>query len=193
MNNIFPTDKILLRSDKEQLLEQKGIVIWMTGLSGSGKTTVAIALEKELNKKGFLTQVLDGDNIRSGINSNLGFSDADRTENIRRIAEIAKLFVNCGVITICCFVSPTEDIRNIAQHIIGENDFVEVFMNTSLDVCEQRDVKGLYAKARKGEIKDFTGINAPFEIPANPSVEIKGLSIEESVKKILNFIEKKIS
>jgi adenylylsulfate kinase len=193
MNNIFPTDKILQRADKEQLLKQQGSVIWFTGLSGSGKTTIAIALENELNKKGLLTQILDGDNIRTGINNNLGFSDADRTENIRRIAEVTKLFVNCGVITICCFVSPTEEIRAIARNIIGSADFVEVFVNTPLETCEQRDVKGLYAKARKGEIKDFTGITAPFEAPANPTIEVKTneLSIEESVKKILNSIEKK--
>jgi len=190
MTNLFPTDKILQRSDKESLLKQKAIVIWFTGLSGSGKTTIAIALEKELNKRGLLTQILDGDNIRVGINSNLGFSDADRIENIRRIAEITKLFVNCGVITICCFVSPTEEIRNIAKTIIGESDFVEVFVNTPLEVCEQRDVKGLYAKARKGEIKDFTGITSAFEAPKNPAIEIKDdLQVEESVKKILEKIK----
>lgn len=185
--NIFPTDKILLRADKEQLLQQRGTAVWFTGLSGSGKTTIAIALEQELNNKGLLTQVLDGDNIRAGINNNLGFSDADRTENIRRIAEITKLFVNCGIVTICCFVSPTEDIRTIARNIIGTADFVEVFVNTPLAICEQRDVKGLYARARKGEIKDFTGIDAPFETPANPAVELRTneLSVQESVKKIL--------
>ncbi len=190
MSNIFPTDKILQRADKENLLQQKGVAIWMTGLSGSGKTTIAIALEKELSKKGLLTQILDGDNIRTGINNNLGFSDADRMENIRRIAEVTKLFVNCGVITICCFVSPTNEIRNTAKSIIGEKDFVEVFINTPLEVCEQRDVKGLYAKARKGEIKDFTGINAPFEPSVNPEVELKTneYSIDESVKKILEKI-----
>jgi adenylylsulfate kinase len=185
--NIFPTDKILLRADKEQLLQQRGTAIWFTGLSGSGKTTIAIDLERELNKKGLLTQILDGDNIRAGINNNLGFSDADRTENIRRIAEITKLFVNCGIVTICCFVSPTEEIRAIARNIIGTTDFVEIFVNTPLAICEERDVKGLYAKARKGEIKDFTGINAPFEAPANPAVELRTneLSVQESVKKIL--------
>lgn len=189
-SNIFPTDKILQRADKERLLKQKGIAIWFTGLSGSGKTTIAIALEKELHKKGLLTQILDGDNIRTGINNNLGFSDADRIENIRRIAEVTKLFVNSGVITICCFVSPTEEIRNNAKNIIGATDFIEVFVNTPLEVCEKRDVKGLYAKARKGEIKDFTGINAPFEEPINPSIELKDtLSIEESVKKILDKIK----
>lgn len=190
MNTIFPTDKILLRADKEKLLNQRGIAIWMTGLSGSGKTTIAIALEKELHKKGLLTQVLDGDNIRTGINNNLGFSDADRTENIRRIAEVTKLFVNCGIITICCFVSPTEEIRNIAKTIIGKNDFIEVFVNTPLEICEQRDVKGLYARARKGEVKDFTGISAPFEASVNPNVEVKTneMSVEKSVKMILEKI-----
>ncbi len=194
MNNIFPTDKILQRADKESLIKQRGIAIWMTGFSGSGKTTIAIDLEKELNKKGVLTQILDGDNIRSGINNNLTFSDADRLENIRRIAEITKLFVNCGIVTICCFVSPTEEIRTIANTIIGEDDFMEVFVNTPLEICEQRDVKGLYAKARRGEIKDFTGITAPFEAPVNPAIEVKTneLSIEESVKKILHVLEKKI-
>ncbi len=190
MNNIFPTDKILQRADKEQLLKQKAIAIWFTGLSGSGKTTIAIALEKELHKKGLLTQILDGDNIRTGINNNLGFSDADRLENIRRIAEVTKLFVNSGVITICCFVSPTEEIRTIAKNIIGKADFIEVFVNTPLEICEKRDVKGLYAKARKGEIKDFTGINAPFEAPVNPEIVLTdALSIEESVKKILDKIK----
>ena len=185
MNTIFPTDKILLRADKEKMLKQRGIAIWMTGLSGSGKTTIAIALEQELHKKGLLTQVLDGDNIRTGINNNLGLSDIDR-----RIAEVTKLFVNCGVITICCFVSPTEEIRNIAKTIIGPTDFIEVYVNTPLEICEQRDVKGLYARARKGEVKDFTGISAPFEASVNPNVEVKTneMSVEESVKRILNKI-----
>lgn len=189
--NIFPTDKILLRADKEKLLQQQGIALWFTGLSGSGKTTIAIALEQELNKRGLLTQVLDGDNIRAGINNNLGFSEADRTENIRRIAEITKLFVNCGIITICCFVSPTEEIRSLAKKIIGASDFVEVFVNTPLETCEQRDVKGLYAKARKGEIKDFTGISSPFEAPKNPEIEVKTneLSVQESVKRIIEKLE----
>jgi adenylylsulfate kinase len=187
-NNIFPTDKILQRNAKENLLSQKGVCIWFTGLSGSGKTTIATELEKKLHEKKLLTQILDGDNIRAGINNNLGFSEQDRLENIRRIAEITKLFVNCGVITICCFVSPTEEIRSIARSIIGEKDFVEVFVNTPLEICEARDVKGLYAKARKGEIKDFTGINAPFEIPQHAAIELKNRSIEESVKQIIEKI-----
>jgi adenylylsulfate kinase len=134
--SIFPTDKILSREAKEKMLGQQGKAIWMTGLSGSGKTTIAIALEKELHLKGRLTQVLDGDNLRTGLNSNLGFSESDRMENIRRIGEVARLFVQSGLITICCFVSPTEEIRNRARTIIGENDFMEVFVNASLAVCE---------------------------------------------------------
>lgn len=189
--NIFSVfDEILDRSVKENLLNQKGIVVWMTGLSGSGKTTIAIALERLLNQKGFLTQILDGDNIRSGINNNLGFSDSDRTENIRRIAEISKLFLNCGVITINCFVSPTKEIRAQAKRIIGADDFIEVFINTPLEICEQRDVKGLYAKARKGEIKDFTGIDAPFEAPENSFIDIETVnkSPEDSAKELYTNI-----
>lgn len=189
--NIFPIfDQIVGRKEKEQLLNQTAKVIWMTGLSGSGKSTIAIALEKELAQKGFLTQVLDGDNIRTGINNNLGFSDADRTENIRRIAEVSKLFVNCGIITINCFVSPTNAIRNAAKEIIGGEDFLEVFIDTPLEVCEQRDVKGLYKKARAGEIKDFTGINAPFEAPENAAIIVKtaNKTVEESVNTILEKI-----
>lgn len=189
--NIFPIfDQIVGRKEKEQLLNQTAKVIWMTGLSGSGKSTIAIALEKELAQKGFLTQVLDGDNIRIGINNNLGFSDADRTENIRRIAEVSKLFVNCGVITINCFVSPTNAIRNAAKEIIGGADFIEVFIDTPIEICEQRDVKGLYKKARAGEIKDFTGINAPFEAPENATIVVKtaNKTVEESVNTILKEI-----
>jgi adenylylsulfate kinase len=189
--DIFPPSNILDRATKEQLLNQKGIVIWLTGLSGSGKTTIGIALEKELNKRGKLTQLLDGDVVRSGINNNLGFSNEDRKENIRRIAEVAKLFLNCGVVTICCFVSPTEEIRSIARNIISSRDFVEVFVNTSLEICEQRDTKGLYAKARKGELKYFTGINAPFETPTNFSIELKTdeMSVEDCAKTILNKLK----
>lgn len=190
-NNIFSVfDELLPREEKEKLLKQHGKVIWMTGLSGSGKTTLAKYLEKKLHKAGYLTQVLDGDNIRTGINNNLTFSAEDRKENIRRIAEVSKLFVNCGVITINSFVSPTEEIRNQARQIIGADDFVEVFVNTPLAECEKRDVKGLYAKARKGEIKNFTGIDAPFEHPENPALEIKTehKTIEESGEELLTFI-----
>ncbi len=193
--NIFTVfDEILDRKVKENLLNQKGIVVWMTGLSGSGKTSIAIALERLLNQKGFLTQILDGDNLRSGINNNLGFSASDRAENIRRIAEISKLFLNCGIITINCFVSPTKEIRAQAKQIIGANDFIEVFINTPLEVCEQRDVKGLYEKARKGEIKDFTGIDAPFEAPENSFIDIKtaNKNPEDSAKELYTNILSKI-
>ena len=185
--NIFPTNNILQRSDKEKLLRQRGIVLWMTGLSGSGKTTIAIDLEKTLNANGKLTQVLDGDNIRNGLNKDLGFSEESRFENIRRIAEVALLFANCGIITICCFVSPTKEIRDIAKKIIGENDMKEIFIDTPLEICEQRDVKGLYAKARKGEIKDMTGVNSPFDVPENPALAIKAgnIKVEDAVIMII--------
>ena len=188
--NIHTTfDKILQREDKEAMLDQRGMVVWMTGLSGSGKTTIAAAAEKLLSKQGVLTQVLDGDNIRSGINNNLGFSEEDRKENIRRIAEVSKLFVNCGVVTLNCFVSPTKEIRQQAKDILGE-DMLEVFVNTSFEECEKRDVKGLYAKARAGEIKNFTGLDAPFEAPENPVLDIKtvGRSVEECAKEIYDAV-----
>tara|TARA_R110000868_G_scaffold147377_1_gene368902 strand:+ start:413 stop:1012 length:600 start_codon:yes stop_codon:yes gene_type:complete len=188
--NIHTTfDRILQREDKEKLLNQNGLVVWMTGLSGSGKTTIAVALEKMLAEKGILTQVLDGDNIRSGINNNLKFSEEDRKENIRRIAEVSKLFVNCGVVTLNCFVSPTKDIRQQAKTILGE-DMVEVFVNTPFEECEKRDVKGLYAKARAGQIKNFTGLDAPFEAPENPLLNIKtvGHSIEECAREIYDAV-----
>jgi len=193
--NIFPTfHKLLARGDREALLKQKGIVIWMTGLSASGKTTLAIGLERALYEMGHLCYVLDGDNVRTGINKNLHFSEEDRKENIRRVAEVSKLFVECGVITINCFVSPMEELRNLAKSIIGENDFKLVYVNTPIEVCEQRDSKGLYAKARKGEIKDFTGINAPFEEPKSPDLEIKTekYSFEENLKILVEFVLPKI-
>ena len=160
------------RADKEKLRGQKGITIWFTGLSGSGKSTVAIALESILSSRGYLCRILDGDNIRAGLNSNLGFSEADRNENIRRIAEVCKLFTDTGIITIAAFVSPTNDLRRMARDIVGKEDFVEVYMSTPLAECERRDVKGLYARARKGEVKNFTGISAPFDIPENPTLSI---------------------
>ena len=189
--NLFPIfDDILQREDKEELLNQNSKVIWMTGLSGSGKTTVAKGVERYLHSQGILNQLLDGDNIRVGISNNLTFSSDDRAENIRRISEVNKLFLNCGVVTLNCFVSPTIEIRNIAKQIIGAENFIEVYINASVDTCEERDVKGLYQKARKGEIKDFTGISAPFEAPKSPEIEINTaqLSIDESVQKVLDYI-----
>ena len=163
--------------------------MWLTGLSGSGKTTIAKGLEKKLHNEGYMTQLLDGDNVRTGLCNNLSFSIEDRQENIRRIAELNKLFLDAGVITISCFVSPTIEIREMAKSIIGL-DFQEVFINTPLEVCESRDVKGLYAKARKGEIKNFTGIDSPFEAPLNPNIELKteNQSIESSVEDLYSQI-----
>ena len=190
-DNLFPIfNEILKKEEKEILLKQNAKVIWMTGLSGSGKTTIAKGVERHLHSIGILNQLLDGDNIRVGISNNLTFSSEDRAENIRRISEVSKLFLNCGVITLNCFVSPTIEIRNIAKEIIGAENFIEVYINASVDTCEERDVKGLYKKARKGEIKDFTGISAPFEAPKSPEIEINTaqLSIDESVQKVLDYI-----
>jgi adenylylsulfate kinase len=174
LQHIHPIfDTVLSRGHKEQLLRQKSVVIWMIGLSGSGKSTIAREVEKYLHQQGFLTQLLDGDNLRTGINNNLGFSEADRLENIRRSAETAKLFLNCGIITICSFISPTKQIRELAAGIIGKEDFLEVYVNAPFEECERRDVKGLYAKARKGEIKNFTGLDAPFEAPEHPFLELR--------------------
>ncbi len=174
--NIYPIfDRMMSRDDKEQLLNQRGMMLWFTGLSGSGKSTVAIALERELHSRGLLCRILDGDNIRSGINNNLGFSAEDRVENI---------------ITIAAFISPNNQLREMAAEIIGKDDFVEVFVSTPLEECEKRDVKGLYAKARRGEIKNFTGISAPFEAPEHPDITLdtSKLPVEESVKILLDYV-----
>jgi adenylylsulfate kinase len=194
MDNIFPIfDTILSLEDKEKLLQQKAIVVWLVGLSGSGKSTLARGLENALHEKGYLTQLLDGDNLRSGLNNNLSFTEEDRVENIRRAAEVSKLFANCGIVTICSLISPTTEIRDMARSIIGEKYF-EVFINCPLEVCELRDVKGLYKKARAGEIKNFTGIDSPFEAPQNPELEIHTdiHSIETCHNQLLENIIQKI-
>jgi len=169
---------------------EQGKPISLVGPSGSGKTTIAKGVERYLHSQEILNQLLDGDNIRVGISNNLTFSSDDRAENIRRISEVSKLFINCGVVTLNCFVSPTIEIRDIAKEIIGAENFIEVYINASVETCESRDIKGLYKKARKGEIKDFTGISAPFEAPKNPEIEINTsqLSIDESVQKVLDYI-----
>ncbi len=190
-NNIYPIfDRMLTRADKERLLGQRGVMLWFTGLSGSGKSTLAIALERALQERGKLCRILDGDNIRTGINNNLGFSDEDRTENIRRIAEVAKLFVDTGVITLAAFISPTERMRQMARTIIGDADFKEIYVSTPVEECERRDVKGLYAKARAGLVKNFTGISAPFEAPAHPALTLdtSRLSVAESVSRLLHLL-----
>ena len=191
-NNIYPIfDRMLARADKERLLGQRGVMLWFTGLSGSGKSTVAVALERELHRRGRLCRLLDGDNIRTGINAGLGFSADDRRENIRRIAEVGKLFVDTGIITLAAFVSPTEELRTLARDIIGAADFKEIFVATPLEECERRDVKGLYARARRGEVKNFTGISAPFEAPQNPALvlDTTDTPVEESVGKVLALLE----
>ena len=188
---IYPIfDKMMSREDKEKLLGQHGIMIWMTGLSGSGKSTIAIGVERELHRRGILCRILDGDNIRTGINSNLGFSAEDRRENIRRIAEIGKLFIETGIVTIACFVSPTIELRQMARNIIGAKDFREVYIATPLSECERRDVKGLYARARRGEVKDFTGISAPFEAPKHPDLclDTSQMTLEEEVEAVIGLI-----
>lgn len=165
-------------------------MLWLTGLSGSGKSTIAIALEKELYRRGYLSYLLDGDNIRTGLCSNLGFTQEDRTENIRRIAETSKILVDAGLICINAFVSPTVKIRQLAKNIIGAEDFVEIYIDTPLEVCEQRDVKGLYKKARAGEIKNFTGIDAPYEAPEHPQLTLQTheMTVEESALRILQYL-----
>lgn len=190
-DNIHPIfDQLLQRPDREKRLSQRSKVLWLTGLSGSGKSTIARHLERQLFEEGFFPQVLDGDNIRSGINNNLGFSAEDRRENIRRIAEVARLYLDSGMICINSFISPTRAMRAMARDIIGAEDFVEVYINAPLEVCEARDVKGLYKKARRGEIKGFTGIDAPYEAPEHPALEIKTdeLSIAEASEQILTFV-----
>lgn len=194
-NNIHPIfDSILDRKEKEELLNQKAVVLWLTGLSGSGKSTIARGVEQLLHQKGIFTKLLDGDNLRTGLNANLGFSDQDREENIRRVAETAKLFVEAGVVTICSFVSPTIKIRNSAKRIIGDVDFLEIYINASFEECAKRDVKGLYKKALAGEIKNFTGLDAPFESPGNPFIilDTENQSIEDSIEELFNSILKRI-
>ena len=190
MKNLFSSkNELISKREKEILLSQKGSCFWLTGLSGSGKTTVAKLTAEKLHSDGILTQVLDGDNIRLGVNNNLTFSEADRTENIRRIAEITKLFIENGVVTICCFISPTKKLRSLAKKIIGSKDFNEIFVNTSLEDCKKRDTKGLYKKALAGEIKNFTGVSAPFEEPISAELIIptQNLSAEDSSRILYNF------
>lgn len=194
--NIHPIfDRLITREEREQRLNQRSKVVWLTGLSGSGKSTIAQQLERLLFSEGYFAQVLDGDNIRVGISNNLGFSVEDREENIRRIAEVAKLYCQSGVIVLASFISPTVAIRDLARQVVGPEDFVEIYINAPLEVCEQRDVKGLYAKARKGEIKGFTGIDSPYEAPQNPVLEIKTdeMSLEDSTRSIYNYLKTQIS
>ncbi len=183
------------QSDREKLHKHKAFLIWFTGLSGSGKSTIANALENELHTRNISTYSLDGDNIRQGINKDLGFSSEHRTENIRRIAEIANLFVDSGIVTLASFVSPYQKDREEVKNIVGSDKTLEIYVSTSLEECERRDVKGLYQKARKGEITNMTGISAPYEKPLNADLEIDTVSesVEESVQKILQLIDKRLN
>jgi adenylylsulfate kinase len=180
------------RADRERLLGQKGVTVWLTGLSGSGKSTIAVAVEAALVQRGRLAYVLDGDNVRHGLNSNLGFSPDDRTENIRRIGEVAKLFTDAGVIVITSFISPYRADRDVVRGLMAEGDFVEVWVDATVETCEGRDVKGLYAKARAGEIPEFTGISAPYEAPLKPelTLDTNVQSVEESVAGLLAHLDK---
>ncbi len=180
------------RTDRQSLLGQRGCTIWLTGLSGSGKSTIAVAAEKALKDLGRLTYILDGDNIRMGLNSNLGFSPDDRTENIRRIGEVSKLFTDAGVIVFSSFISPYRADRDAIREIMGDGDFVEVWVDASVETCEGRDVKGLYKKARAGEIPEFTGISAPYEEPTKPELvlDTNSLSVDESVTQVVSFLQK---
>lgn len=195
MENIVKQKYSISQRDRNRLNQHNSFIVWFTGLSGSGKSTIANQLEKELFTKKIRTYSLDGDNIRSGINEDLGFSKEDRHENLRRIAEVGKLFVDAGIVTIAAFISPLQKDRELAKEIIGRDHFVEVFVNTSIEACENRDVKGLYKKARAGEIKNFTGIDAPYEAPLSPDIEIRTEeeSVEEAVQTILDFLNTKIT
>jgi len=192
--NIIKHNYTIALEERTKLMQQKSFLLWFTGLSGSGKSTIANALERKLHEEGYKTYALDGDNIRQGINQDLTFSAKDRTENIRRIAEVAHLLVDAGIIVLAAFVSPYKKDRENIVNIVGNDNFVEIFVNTSLEECEKRDVKGLYKKARSGEIKNFTGVNAPYEVPDNPDVEVitDNMSVDESVLKIYNTIKQKL-
>lgn len=192
--NIFTHNFNVKRDDRSNLNEHKPLLIWFTGLSGSGKSTIANALEETLFKRGIHTYLLDGDNVRKGINSNLSFTPEDRAENIRRIAEISNLMIDAGLVVLASFVSPYREDRENVKRIVGYANFVEIFVNTPIEECERRDVKGLYEKARKGEIENFTGVNAPYEIPLAPDIEIDTtkMNVEEIVNKILEQIMAKI-
>lgn len=183
----------IAKQDRMKLMRQKGATIWLTGLSGSGKSTIAVELEHALLENGHQAYILDGDNIRHGLNKNLGFSPEDRTENIRRIGEVAKLFTHANIITITAFISPYREDRDEARRLQGDGEFVEVYVKCPVEVCEERDSKGLYKKARAGEIKEFTGISAPYEEPENPEITIdtSKTSVEESTRLILGYLEEK--
>ena len=194
MKFLYSVDSKVSYEQRKKRLQQEPKLIWLTGLSGSGKSTLAIGLEQYLFESGFKVYLLDGDNIRKGINKDLGFSSADRTENIRRIAEVSKLMLDAGLIIISAFISPFRDDREMVKEIVGEERFTEIFVDCPLEVCEKRDTKGLYKKARQGFIRDFTGIGSPYEIPEHPNLVIHTHkeSIDESLSKLINHVEAKL-
>ena len=195
MENIYPIKTKVSKEAREALMQQHAVLVWFTGLSGSGKSTLAVQLEAQLYERGFKTYLLDGDNIRAGLNRDLTFSDEGRIENIRRIGEVAKLMLDAGVIVLSAFISPFQSDRDQVRSIIGGGNYIEVFVDAPIELCEQRDVKGLYKKARSGEVKNFTGIDSPYEVPSNPDVVVETgkLSVDESIGKLMDYIAPRLS
>ena len=195
MNHLYPFHSKISAAQRQDMLQQEPRLIWLTGLSGSGKSTLALRLEHYLFHKGYKVYLLDGDNMRFGLNSDLGFSAQDRRENVRRVSEVAKLMLDAGLVVIGAFISPYAEERELARKTVGADRFTEVYINCPLSVCEQRDTKGLYAKARKGLIPDFTGVSAPYEVPAAPDVEVKTAeeSVEASLHKLVSFVEPRLA
>jgi adenylylsulfate kinase len=194
LNNLYPIQTKVSLDQRQQLLRQKAKLIWFTGLSGSGKSTLAVQLEAQLYAQGYKTYLLDGDNIRTGLNKDLSFTDEGRVENIRRIGEVSKLLLDAGIVVLSAFISPFKADRDQVREIVGRENYIEVFVDTPIEVCEQRDVKGLYKKARAGEVKNFTGIDSPYERPVAPDITIPThqLSVDESLTLLLNLIEPRI-
>ena len=190
MNNIYPIKTKVSKAQREDLFDQRATLIWFTGLSGSGKSTLAVQLEAQLHALGFKTYLLDGDNIRAGINKDLNFTDEGRVENIRRIGEVAKLMLDAGIVVLSAFISPFKADRDQVKAIVGAENYIEVFVDAPIEVCEQRDVKGLYKKARAGEVKNFTGIDSPYEAPDSPDVIVPTgqLSVDESIERLMTLI-----
>ncbi len=192
--NLVTYKPIITKADRRELLAQNSKIIWFTGLSGSGKSTIADAVEADLNARGFTTYLLDGDNIRNGLSRNLGFSDEDRTENIRRAGEVAKYFVDAGIVVLCAFISPFKKDRKMVRDMMERDEFIEIFVNCTVDVCEQRDKKGLYKQARAGELKNFTGIDSPYEVPDKPELEVRSyqMNVVKAAEKVIRYILPKL-
>ncbi len=191
MTNLIFHEQTVNKTDRSNLSKQKPCLVWFTGLSGSGKSTVASALEQELHRRGFHTYLLDANSVRRGLNKDLGFTDDDRVENIRRIGEMAKLFIDAGVIVMSAFISPFSAERNLVRSLLDDSEFIEVYMNTPLEICESRDPKGLYHRARQGEIKNFTGIDSAYEVPrhANVTLDTSVMSVEACASELVNYME----